>query len=251
MPTSDDPSSTASVPVPEETLQRLAAADTATLTACLQRRGITNAYLEGLHPVGQRNRFVGRARTLRYLPARADLLPRYGGERSVQRAAVESIEPGEVLVISARSVLDAGTIGDLYALRVAKRGGVGVVSDGAVRDATALAALELPIFAAAAHGATLMRRHVAIDLQVPVACAEVTVFPGDLIVADADGVVCVPQTLASEVADEATGQRLEEEFAEVQLRAGAACSGYFPLSPQRRAEFETWLRERPDNGGDR
>lgn len=226
------------------TLELLASVTSATVTSCLQRRGIRTTFMAGLLPLAPAGTMVGVARTLRYLPAREDLAPRYSGGGSAQRRAVEAVEPGEVLVISARGVIGAGTIGDIYALRVAALGGAGVVTDGATRDTPALAATGLPVYAQACHGATLMRAHLPVDMQVPIECAGVTVLPGDVIMGDREGVVCVPAALAADVASEAVEQELREEFATEKIRAGSPCAGYFPLTEARRDEFEQWQQAR-------
>jgi len=224
--------------------RQLSTAATSTITSQLQRRGIRSTFLSGLSAVGHTTRMVGVARTVRYLPMREDVRADYSGDNSAQRVAVEAIEPGEVLVISARGVPDAGTIGDLYALRAMARGAAGVVTDGATRDTPAIAALELPVFARAKHGATLMRTHLAVDTQVPIDCAGVLILPGDVLVGDAEGVVVIPRALVHDVAAAAEEEQEEETFAAMKLAAGEACDGLFPLTDARRDEFTAWRLKR-------
>ena len=142
---------------------------------------------------------------MRYLPLREDLFAAYGGGMNAQKRAIEDIRPGEVLVIEARGDPTAGTIGDILALRAQVRGAAGVVTDGAIRDSAALARLEIPIYHAAVHPAVLGRRHVPWETGVTVACAGVTIQPGDIVVGDSDGVVVLPPGIAAEVLAEATG----------------------------------------------
>ena len=135
---------------------------------------------------------AGYARTVRYLPLREDLSAAYGGGMNAQKRAIEEIRPGEVLVIEARGDPTAGTIGDILGLRAQVRGAAGIVTDGAIRDSVALAGLEIPVYHAAVHPAVLGRRHVPWETGVTVACAGVTIQPGDILVGDADGVVVLP-----------------------------------------------------------
>jgi regulator of RNase E activity RraA len=234
------------------TRERLATVSTATLAGVLHKRGIRSALLSGLTRINPGTRMVGVAHTLRYLPMREDLIPTYASRANAQRDAVESLRPGEVLVIGAREVPDAGTIGDIYATRAAVLGAVGVVTDGATRDTSALAAMDIPVYQLASHGSTYRRHHMPVDHQVPIACAGVTILPGDVMVGDDDGVVVVPAALADEVADEAYEQELAEEWAIERVAAGESTDGTFPITPDRRAEFEQWLAARPsaENGDD-
>jgi regulator of RNase E activity RraA len=216
----------------------------ATLTHQLQRRGIRSAFLSGLRPVNDGQRMVGYAHTLRYVPLREDLQARFSGGRNAQRQAVESLAPDEVLVIEARGEPDAGTIGDIYALRALRRGAAGVVTDGALRDTPAIRALGLPVYHRSSHAATFGRIHMPLDHQVPIACAGVTVLPGDILVGDGEGVVVVPAALAEEVARDAVQQEQEEEWAIERVSAGESTDGVFPIAKDRRAEFDAWRAER-------
>jgi 5-oxopent-3-ene-1,2,5-tricarboxylate decarboxylase/2-hydroxyhepta-2,4-diene-1,7-dioate isomerase len=228
----------------DETKQRLASVATATLAGVLHRRGIRSSFLTGLAPLAPGRAMVGIARTLRYLPMREDLIPVYATRTNAQRDAVESLQPGEVLVISARDVPDAGTIGDIYAMRATMLGAVGVVTDGATRDTPALAAMDIPVYHRAAHGSTYRRHHMPVDQQVPIACAGVTVLPGDVMVGDDEGVVCIPAALVDEVAAEAAEQELAEEWALQQVAAGRSTDGTFPITDDRRPEYEAWRAAR-------
>ena len=217
---------------------------TATLASQLQRRGIRNIFLSGLRPTQPGRRLLGYAFTLRYVPMREDLQARLGAGVNAQRRAVESIGPDEVLVIEARGEPDAGTIGDIFALRARRLGAAGIITDGALRDTPAVRRLDIPVYHQASHAATLSRLHLPLDIQVPVACAGVTVFPGDVLVGDDEGVVLVPPDLVVEVAADAARQELEEEFALERVDAGESSIGVFPLAKDRRPEYEAWLARR-------
>ena len=222
---------------------------TATLTAQLRRRGIANTFMAGLRPTRPDLRLVGYAHTLRYVPVRADVVAADAAELNAQKRAVETISEEEVLVIEARGEAGAGTIGDILALRALKRGAAGIVTDGGLRDSPAVQALELPTYYQAPHAAALGLLHHPLETNVPVSCAGVLVMPGDVIVGDAEGVLVVPAALAEEVARGALEQERREAWALERVAAGESIRGVFPLSDERRPEYEAWSRTR-DSGGE-
>ena len=230
------------VELTDELKESLTSVSTATITSQLQRRGVQNCFLSGLKPLNEGQHMVGYAHTLRYVPARPDL-PKLIGFNA-QREAAESIEPGEVLIIECRGVPDAGTIGDIFALRAERRGAVGVITDGALRDTPAIKAIGMPVYHQASHAAVLGRRHTPLDHQIPIACAGVTVMPGDVIVGDEEGAVVIPASMVEEVAAASLTMEIEEEFAIERVGEGASTNGYFPLADENRPEFEAWLAKR-------
>ncbi len=221
---------------------------TATLAAVTRKRGLNGLALDGLRSTRPELKMAGYARTVRCLPLREDLFAAHGGGRNAQRRAIEDIRPDEVLVIEARGDHSAGTIGDILALRAQVRGAAGIVTDGAIRDSAALARLEIPAYHAAVHPAVLGRRHVPWETGVAVACAGVTIQPGDILVGDADGVVVLPPPIAAEVLAEAREQERQEEFIAARVAAGHPIDGLFPLTDRTRPDYEAWLAEQP--GGD-
>ncbi len=227
-----------------ETRARLERVTTATITNQLQRRGIRSTFFSGLRPSHPDRKMIGFAKTLRYVPMREDLVPALGGLQSAQRRAVEGIRPDEVLVIEARGVADAATIGDIFVMRCLRLGAAGVVSDGGLRDTPAIHAIDLPVYHQSSHAATLQREHLPLDIDVPVACAGVLVMPGDVIVGDGEGAVCIPAALVDEVARDADVQEDEEAFAIERVAAGESSIGVFPLSAARRPEYEAWRAAR-------
>ncbi|MGH3319916.1 MAG: hypothetical protein ACRDN9_06985 [Streptosporangiaceae bacterium] len=142
--------------------------------------------------------------------------------------------------MDARGNREAGTIGDILALRAQTRGAAGIVTDGGLRDSVAVAALDLPTYYAATRPAVLGRRHVPWDAGLPVACGGALVQPGDVLVGDADGVVVIPPELVAEVAADATEQERQERFITERVAAGEAIEGLYPLGPTWRATYETW-----------
>ena len=130
-------------------------------------------------------------------------------------------------------------------------GAAGVVTDGALRDTPAISALDLPVYHRASHAATYGRLHMPLDHQVPIACAGVTVMPGDVIVGDGEGAVVVPAALAEEVAADAAQQEVEEEWALERVAAGESTIGVFPIAPERRPSSRPgWLRATEERARD-
>ena len=226
---------------PGDLLDGLRTVSTATLASQLRKRGLNGLTLDGLRSTRPGTRMAGYARTVRYLPLREDLTGRSAG-LNAQKQAIEEIGPGEVLVIEARGETTAGTIGDILALRAQVRGAAGIVTDGAIRDSAALARLEIPAYHAAVHPAVLGRRHVPWESGVAVACAGVTVQPGDILVGDADGVVLLPPALAAEVLADAQEQERQEEFIAGRVAQGESIDGLYPLTDRTRPAYQSWLR---------
>ena len=238
---------TDTVPIPAATIEALRQVTTATLTTQLFARGLRNTLLHGvnlIHPAAQR--MVGEAFTLRYIPAREDidLLSVFRDYDHPQRKAVESVGPGQVLVIDSRCRSRAASLGNILATRLAQRGCVGVVTDGSIRDADGFAKLDLPTFANGVCATTNLALHHAVDMQVPIGCAEVAVYPGDIMVGDADGVICIPRHLAVEVAEAAVEQERLEEYILSLVESGAPLRGTYPADEATVAGYHRWLEDR-------
>jgi regulator of RNase E activity RraA len=217
---------------------------TATLTVQLGRRGIRNTFIRGLRPTRPDLRLLGYAYTLRYLPLREDVREADMAELDAQKRAIESIGPDEVLVIDARGEAGAGTMGDILAARALARGAAGIVTDGGLRDSEAVARLDLPTYYQAPHAASLWLLHYPLEGNVPIACGGTLVMPGDVVVGDADGVLVVPAALAEAVAHDALEQEEREAWALERIQAGESIRGTYPLSEERRADFEAWREAR-------
>jgi regulator of RNase E activity RraA len=222
------------------TLGALGAVSTATITTQLLARGLRNTFLHGIRALNPaRTRMVGEAFTLRCIPAREDVdqLSVFQDYDHPQRRAIEAVPPGGVLVVDARGRTRAASLGHILATRLRARGVAGVVTDGAVRDSAGFAALDLPSFAAGASATTNLAQHHAVDLNVPIGCAEVAVYPGDVMVGDEDGVVCVPRHLAAEVAAAAVEQERLEDFVLERIEAGAPLRGTYPPDEATLGEY--------------
>jgi regulator of RNase E activity RraA len=226
----------------DEAKHALRTVSTATLSSILLRaHGIRNTFMAGLRPARPDLRLLGYAFTLRYVPARED---QSSAGWNAQKEAIESIGPEEVLVIDARQETGAGTIGDILAARVMSRGAAGIVTDGCLRDSPSFAGLGIPTYHQAVHAAVLGVVHHPLETNVPVACGGVLVFPGDVIVGDPEGVLVVPAALAEEVAAEALEQEERETFALERVQDGESIRGLYPLSEERRADYESWRKKR-------
>lgn len=218
--------------------EKLLRAPVASLSQQLRKRGFDAVAIDGVRPLTPGQKLVGTAKTLRFIPARPDLFARFGGGFNAQKRAFDTVLPGEVIVIEARGERDAGTIGDVLALRALTRGAAGVVTDGGVRDSATVAGLGLPVFTQGPHPAVLGRKHVPWEVDVTIACGGAAVQPGDIIVGDDDGVIVIPPALADEVADEALEQERADSWVAEQVRAGASVDGLFPMNAQWRSRFE-------------
>ncbi|MCA1736191.1 MAG: ribonuclease activity regulator RraA [Actinobacteria bacterium] len=203
---------------------------TATLSTQLLRHGYKNTFLTGLEPLRPDLRMVGTAFTLRYVPTRADVDngSTFDNATNPQRVAIETIGPGDVLVIDARSDLRAGSLGNILATRAQQRGAAGIVTDGALRDSPAFRELDLPTYAGGAHAGLSSTIHHPVEYNVPIGCAGVLVLPGDVVVGDAEGVVVFPSSIVDEVATASCEQEKQEKFILGEIQSGASIHGVYP-----------------------
>jgi regulator of RNase E activity RraA len=213
---------------------------TATLSSQLRKRGLNNVSIDGLTSTRPERRIVGLARTLRYVPNREDLFKTHGGGFNAQKKAIDSVNEGEILVMEARGEKGTGTIGDILALRAQVRGAAAIITDGGVRDFTAVAAMDMPTYYANPHPAVLGRRHIPWDTDITIACGGTTVQPGDIIVADADGILVIPPALAHELADDSIAQEREETFIAEMVQQGHSVDGLYPLNAAWRTRYQEW-----------
>jgi len=213
---------------------------TATLSSQLRKRGLNNVSIDGLSSTRPEKRIVGLARTLRYVPNREDLFKTHGGGFNAQKKAIDSVNEGEILVMEARGEKGTGTIGDILALRAQVRGAAAIITDGGVRDFAAVAAMDMPTYYANPHPAVLGRRHIPWDTDITIACGGTTVQPGDIIVADSDGILVIPPALAEELADDSIAQEREEVFIAEMVAQGHSVDGLYPLNAEWRGKYEQW-----------
>src|SRR5690606_29191386 len=148
--------------------------------------------------------FAGEAYTMRFIPAREDLdtvktLTPYPNPGNLQWEAEDKIQAGQVLVIDSRNDVQAASAGDMLLTRMMMKGVAGVVTDGAFRDGRQISSMNFPAYARQVTASTRLAFHHTAALQVPIGCAGVAVYPGDIVVGDGDGVTVIPRHLATEI----------------------------------------------------
>ena len=218
----------------------LAGVTTATLTTVLLKKGLRNVWIRGAKPLrADSPRLVGRAFTLRFVPAREDLAtPESWGNPISTRAAIEAMPPGCIAVVDAMGVTDAGIFGDILCARMAKRGITALVTDGVVRDLAGVLATGLPVWCRGAAAPPSVAGLTFVAWQQPIGCGGVAVFPNDVIVADADGAVLIPAALLEAVIAEAVEQERLEGWIMREVERGAALPGLYPPNAENRARYE-------------
>lgn len=224
--------------------EKLRHVSTATLATALFKRGLRTQMMENVLPLRPlTHSMVGEAYTLRTIPAREDLntMEVFRNPAHPQRAAIEACPPGHVFVIDSRGDARAASAGGILVTRLMLRGVAGIVTDGGFRDSAEIAALEMPAFHARPSAPTNITRHQAIEANVPIGCGGAPVFPGDVLVGDADGVIVLPAHLVEELAAEATEMTAYEDFVTEQVRGGASIVGlYPPTDPASLERFKAW-----------
>lgn len=225
---------------------KLMTVSVATLATALFKRGLRNQVIQGVHPVRARGRnMVGPAFTLRYIPAREDRnqLSEFRNPEHPQRVAVETCPAGHVLVMDSRKDPRAASAGDILVTRLMVRGVAGVVTDGGFRDAAIIGGLDIPAYHTRPSSPTNLTLHEALDLNVPIGCGDVAVFPGDILVGDDDCVIVIPQAIAADVADEAVEMTAYEDFVVEKVKSGTPVIGLYPRTQEHFAdEFAVWRK---------
>ena len=229
-----------SLPLDEKTVAQLRGVSTATLTTVLLKRGLRNVWLRGTRPLRpEQPRVVGRAFTLRFVPAREDLAtPESWSSPISTRAAIEAMPAGCVAVVDAMGVTDAGIFGDILCSRMRRRGVAALVTDGVVRDVAGVHATGLPVWCQGVAAPPSVAGLTFVNWQEPIGCGGVAVFPNDVIVVDADGAVLVPQAMLDQVIAAAVEQERLEGWIMREVDAGAALPGLYPPNEENRARYE-------------
>lgn len=212
---------------------------TATLTTILLKKGLRNVWLRGTKPIraGQ-PRLVGRAFTLRFVPAREDLAtPASWASPISTRAAIEAMPEGCIAVVDSMGVTDAGIFGDILCARMAKRNIAALVTDGVVRDIAGVLNTGLPIWCNGAASPPSVAGLTFVSWQEPIGCGGVAVFPGDVIVVDDDGAVLIPADLLDEMLELAPEQERLENWIMGQVEKGAALPGLYPPNAENKAKY--------------
>ncbi|MCE4553064.1 ribonuclease activity regulator RraA [Pelomonas cellulosilytica] len=214
-----------------ETRKKLMGVSTATLCTALFKRGLRNQFIQDVRPLnpGLPN-MVGPAYTLRYMPAREDLndISVFKNRAHPQRVAVEECPEGAVLVIDSRKDARAASAGGILVGRLMVRGCAGIVTDGGFRDSPDIAKYAMPAYHSRPSAPTNLTLHQAIAINEPIGCGDAPVFPGDIVVGDAEGVIIIPAHLADEIANEAVEMTVFEDFVQEQVMAGRSVLGLYP-----------------------
>ena len=220
--------------------QILAGVSTATLTTILLKKGLRNVWIRGAMPLrdGQ-PRLVGRAFTLRFVPAREDLAtPESWASPKSTRAAIEDMPAGCIAVADAMGVTDAGIFGDILCGRMKYRGVTALITDGVMRDLAGVIDTKLPVWCAGVAASPSVAGLTFVNWQEPIGCGGVAVFPDDMIVVDADGAVVIPKALVDEVVKLAPEQERFEAWVVEEVRKGAALPGLYPPNAETKARYE-------------
>jgi regulator of RNase E activity RraA len=230
------------------TRDALLGVSTATLCTALFKRGLRNQFLQDVHPLNPNlPNMVGEAFTLRYIPAREDRnqISVFQNRAHPQRKAIEDCPPGAVLMIDSRKDARAASAGSILVTRLMVRGAAGIVTDGGFRDSPEIAQLTMPAYHQRPSAPTNLTLHEAIEINGPIGCGDVAVFPGDVVVGDGEGVIVIPAGIADDVAAEAVEMTAFEDFVTERVRAGQSILGLYPPTEDANKEaFTQWRKEK-------
>jgi regulator of RNase E activity RraA len=236
-------------PLDPEVLVKLRRISTATLATRLFAIGLRDQYMVGLSPMNERmDGFVGEAYTMRFVPSREDIdtLESLKAGDNLQWLGVESLEPQQVLVIDSRGDVSAASAGDMLVTRAFKKGAAAIVTDGAFRDGYVIKEIPFPTYSRAITSTTRLSRFHVADLQVPIGCAGVAVYPGDVLVGDRDGVIVIPRHIAPTIVDEALEQEELEAYLHTRVHNGEPLmGGIYPPNEKTKAEYRQWKSAGP------
>ncbi len=224
---------------------KLSGVSTATLTTLLLKKGLRNVWMRGTRPLRpDQPRIVGRAFTLRFVPAREDLAtPESWSSPRSTRAAIEAMPPGCITVVDAMGVSDAGIFGDILCARMRQRGVAGLVTDGVVRDVAGVLSTDLPVWCSGVAAPPSVAGLTFVGWQEPIGCGGVAVFPDDVVVVDADGAVVIPAALLDEIVAVALDQEQLEAWIMREVESGVPLPGLYPPNAETKARYEAFRRD--------
>ncbi len=230
------------LPLAPEVVRALAAVSTATLTTVLLKKGLRNVWLRGTRPLAPNQpRVVGRAFTLRFVPAREDLAtPASWAAPISTRAAIEAMPVGVVAVVDAMGVTDAGIFGDILCARMKQRGVAALVSDGVVRDLAGVLGTGMPVWCQGTAAPASVTGLTFVGWQEAIDCGGVAVFPNDVIVVDADGAVLIPAALLDDVLAAGVEQERLEGWIMREVERGVPLPGLYPANAETTARYQAW-----------
>ena len=222
-----------------EAIETLKTVSTATLTTVLLKKGLRNVWIRGAAPLrpGQ-PRLVGPAFTLRFVPAREDLAtPASWASPISTRAAIEAMPEGCIAVVDSMGVTDAGIFGDILCARMQKRGVAALITDGVVRDVEGVLGTGLPVWCDGFAAPPSVGGLTFVGWGEPIGCGGVAVFPNDVVVADQDGAVLIPQAQLDHVLAEGPEQERMEAWIVEQVNGGAVLPGLYPMNAETKARY--------------
>lgn len=233
--------------VSPQVIERLKNSSSGSLTTELFRRGLKQCFLVGIKPLNADHaRFAGEAYTMRFIPTREDIdtyatLTPHSNPNNLQWDGVEQIQSGQVLVIDSRNDPSAASAGNILMTRMMVKGVAGAVTDGSFRDGMEISAMPFPAYARDVVASTRLSVHHVADLNVPISCAGVAVYPGDIIVGDGDGITVVPRHMAEDVAAACEERDKLEAYLAMRIEAGEGLYGVYPPSEQTLADYAVWV----------
>ncbi len=226
---------------------KLARTNSATLSTLLLKRGLRNTAIRGVRPLSNQEKpMIGPAVTVRYIPAREDIDgSTYSSDPSNhQRKAIDNIPDGHVLVFDCRALADVAGIGAMLARRLVYRNAAGMVLDGGVRDTADIASLGFPTYCLGPAAPANLVAHHASDMNQPIACGGVAVYPGDIIFGDGEAVIVIPREYVDEIADEAVAMEEQEEFLKTEIESGRSTLGVYPPNEETLVRYAEWQKSR-------
>lgn len=237
----------------EETRAAFNSVSTATITMALLKKGLRNVWLRGVRALDPSTpRVVGRAFTMRFVPGREDLAtPESLSSSKSTRFAIEEIPPGSMAVVSSCGIADAGVFGDILCARMVRRGAVGLITDGAVRDVEGIRRTGLPVWCSGVSAPPSVAQLTFVDWQQPIGCGGVAIFPDDILIADQDGAVIVPKEMAQDILESSRETEALEEWILEQVNGGRRLPGLYPPNDDAKAEFQSWRSRRESQPGRR
>jgi regulator of RNase E activity RraA len=235
------------LPLDPQVVSILEAVTTATVTTILLKKGLRNVWMRGTKPIrGGQPRKVGRAFTLRFVPAREDLAtPESWASPTSTRAAIEAMPQGVIAVADSMGTTDAGIFGDILCARMVKRQVAALVTDGVMRDMSGVLSTQLSVWCQGAAAPPSVAGLTFVGWQQPIGCGGVAVFPNDVVVVDEDGAVCIPQALVNDVVALAADQELMEGWIMQEVGRGVPLPGLYPMNAETKARYEAWRKSKP------
>ena len=223
----------------------------ATISTVLFKRGYRNQFIQGVSPLNPNlSNMVGYAFTVRYIPAREDLntLDVFKNPEHPQRVAIEKCPKDHVLIFDSRKDARAASAGAILVTRLMVRGCAGVVTDGGFRDSSEIKNLEFPSYHTRPSSPTNLTLHQAIDINVPIGCGDVAVWPNDLVVGDQEGVIVIPNKIIEEVSEEVESMTVYEDYVMNKVKAGSTIKGLYPLTDEeQKNKFENWINSKSNS----